>query len=156
MAAVDAKLVVVGDGPLRADVEAKVRALGLDARISLVGALEQRDLNAYFDACEILVLPSVSRSEGFGMTLLEGMLFGKPLVTTRLPSGVQFVNEDGRTGLQVPPRDPAALAAALNRLRSDDALRAAMGAAGRARLETVFSQEQMIRGYREVYEQALA
>ena len=152
---VDAKLIVVGDGPLRAAVEAKINVLGLGARVSLVGAIEQRDLNAYFDACEILALPSVSRSEGFGMTLLEGMLCGKPLVTTRLPSGVQIVNEDGRTGLQVAPRDPAATAAALNRLLSDDPLRAAMGAAGRARLDAVFSLEQMIRGYREIYAQAL-
>lgn len=153
---VEAKLVVVGDGPLRSAAASKVKALGLGERVSLVGAIDQRELNAYFDACEILVLPSVSRSEGFGMTLLEGMLFGKPLVTTRLPSGVQIVNEDGRTGLQVPPRDPEALAAALKRLLSDDALRAAMGAAGRRRLATVFSQEQMIRGYREIYAQALS
>ena len=85
------------------------------------------------------------------MTLLEGMLFGKPLVTSRLPSGVQFVNEDGRTGLQVPPGDRAATAAAIRRLISDDALRATMGAAGRARVGTVFSLDQMIRGYRGVY-----
>jgi rhamnosyl/mannosyltransferase len=89
------------------------------------------------------------------MTLLEGMLFGKPLVTTRLQSGVEIVNEDGRTGLQVEPRNPAATAAALNRLLSDDTLRAKMGAAGRARLETVFSHEKMVSGYREIYEQAL-
>jgi glycosyltransferase involved in cell wall biosynthesis len=151
-----AKLVVVGDGPLRADVQAKVSALGLEARVALVGAVPQPELNAYFDACEVLALPSISRSEGFGMTLLEGMLFGKPLVTTRLQSGVQIVNEDGRTGLQVAARDPAALAGALNRLLGDDALRAAMGAAGRARLEEVFSQEQMIRGYRQIYAHALA
>lgn len=156
MGNVDAKLLVVGEGPRRTDAEAKIKELGLSERVSLVGAIEQRELNAYFAACEILVLPSVSRSEGFGMTLLEGMLFGKPLVTTRLPSGVQIVNEDGRTGLQVEPRDPAALAAALNRLLSDDSLRATMGAAGRSRLESVFSQEQMIRGYREIYAQALA
>jgi glycosyltransferase involved in cell wall biosynthesis len=151
----EAHVVVVGDGPLRAQSQAKVDALGLGARVSLVGALEQAELNAYLEACAVLVLPSVSRAEGFGMTLLEGMLFGKPLVTSRLASGVQLVNEDGVTGLQVEPREPRALAAALARLLADDALRASMGAAGRARLEARFSLEQMVSGYRAVYEEAL-
>ena len=90
------------------------------------------------------------------MTQLEGMLFGKPLVTTRLPSGVQLVNEDGRTGIQVPPGDPAALAAAIGRLLADSGLRAAMGAAAAARVASLFSLEQMIRGYRDVYRQVLS
>jgi glycosyltransferase involved in cell wall biosynthesis len=153
---VDAKLVVVGDGPLRAQIAAKVHALHLEARVSLLGALEQPELNAYFDACEVLALPSISRSEGFGMTLLEGMLFGKPLVTTQLPSGVQIVNEDGHTGIQVQPRDPIALGAALRRLLSDDALRTTMGTAGRARLDERFSVDEMIRGYRDVYAKAIS
>jgi rhamnosyl/mannosyltransferase len=151
---VDAHLVIVGDGPLRADAESRVKHLELGGRVSLIGSIEQEELNAYLDACAVLVLPSVSRSEGFGLTLLEGMLFGKPLVTTRLPSGVQTVNEDGRTGLQVPPADPEATAVALNRLLSDDTLRATMGAAGRKRVETVFSLDQMVRGYRQVYLEA--
>jgi glycosyltransferase involved in cell wall biosynthesis len=152
---VDAPIVVVGDGPLRAETRAKIEELGLGSRVFLAGAVGQAELNAYLDACSVLVLPSVSRSEGFGMTLLEGMLFGKPLVTTRLPSGVQLVNDDGVTGLQVEPRDPRGLAAALNRLLSDEALRASMGAAARARLDSRFSLEGMISGYRAVYEEAL-
>jgi len=90
------------------------------------------------------------------MTLLEGMLFGKPLITTRLPSGVQQVNVDGQTGLQVEPRDPAALTAALNRLLADAPLRQAMGANGRQRLESAFSVGRMIQGYRQVYSPVVA
>ena len=156
MQKVDGTLVIVGDGPLRREVESKVASLQLGGRISLAGAVSQTELNAHLEACELLVLPSVSRSEGFGMTQLEAMLFGKPLVTTRLPSGVQMVNEDGHTGLQVPPGDSAALAAALNRLLADGALRTAMGAAARERVASRFSLEQMVRGYRDVYRQALS
>ncbi len=152
---VDAPVVVVGDGPLRAETQRKIDELGLGPRVSLVGAVSQGELNAYLEACSILVLPSVSRAEGFGMTLLEGMLFGKPLVTTRLPSGVQLVNEDGVTGLQVQPSEPHALAAALNRLLGDEGLRVSMGAAARARLEQSFSLERMVSGYRTIYEEAL-
>ncbi len=150
------KLVIVGDGPLRREIEAKVESLHLHDRVTLAGAVPSAELNAYLEACQLLVLPSISRSEGFGMTQLEGMLFGKPLVTTRLPSGVQLVNVDGQTGLQVPPLDTRALAGALTRLLSDNALRVSMGAAALERVESRFSLGQMIRGYREAYRQALA
>jgi rhamnosyl/mannosyltransferase len=152
---VEAQLIVVGDGPLRPFVERAVAEHGLGARVTLLGTLPQAEVNAYLAACAVLVLPSVSRSENFGVILLEGMLFGKPLVTSRLRSGVEAVNEHGRTGLTVEPLDPRALAAALETLLSDDARRVAMGAAARARLDTHFSLEQMVSGYRAVYQQAI-
>jgi glycosyltransferase involved in cell wall biosynthesis len=152
---VDAKLVVVGDGPLRALTEGAIADPRLRGRVTLVGSVSQEELNAYLEACAVLVLPSVSRSENFGMILLEGMLFGKPLVTTRLLSGVADVNVDGETGLVVEPRDPRALGQALNTLLADDALRARMGAAARARLDSRFSLRQMVDGYRGVYREAI-
>jgi rhamnosyl/mannosyltransferase len=152
---VDGRLVVVGDGPQRALTESIIDEFHLRARVSLVGAVSQAELNAYLEACAVLVLPSVSRSENFGMILLEGMLFGKPLVTTRLRSGVEAVNEDGVSGLVVEPRDPRALAGALNVLLADDARRAAMGRAARARLDSHFSLARMIDGYRAVYAEAV-
>jgi glycosyltransferase involved in cell wall biosynthesis len=155
MSDVQGRLVIVGDGPLRAPIEKKIASLDLGSRVTMTGAVSQAELNAHLEACELLVLPSISRSEGFGMTQLEGMLFGKPLVTTRLPSGVQLVNEDGRTGFQVPPGEPRALAAALGRLLADGRLRATMGAAAAERVASRFSLEQMVRGYRDVYRQAL-
>jgi rhamnosyl/mannosyltransferase len=152
---VQAPLVVVGEGPLRAEAEAAIDTFGLRHRVTLVGAVDQGTLNAYLEACAVLALPSVSRAENLGMILLEGMLFGKPLVTTRLPSGVSVVNEDGSTGFQVRPRDPGELAGALRRLLADEGLRARMGAASRARLETHFSLTRMVTGHREVYREAL-
>ena len=155
MREVDAKLVIVGDGPLRAIAAQTIRSGGLESRVVMVGSIPQSNLNAYLEACEVLALPSSSRAEGFGMTLLEGMVFGKPLVTTRLPSGVQSVNVDGETGLQVMPGDSVELSAALNRLLSNESLRASMAAASRRRVDDVFSLEGMIRGYREVYRLAV-
>jgi glycosyltransferase involved in cell wall biosynthesis len=153
---VDAELVILGDGPERPAAEAAVTRHGLGARVSVVGAVSQPELNAHLEACAVLALPSVSRSENFGMILLEGMLFGKALVTSRLQSGVEALNEDTVTGLKVAPRDPRALAVALSKLLSDEALRATMGAAARARLESHFSLAQMISGYRAVYRQAIS
>lgn len=153
---VDGRLLIVGDGPLRALAEDTIARLGLGARVSIVGAVSQAELNAHLEACAVLVLPSVSRSENFGMILLEGMLFGKPLVTTRLRSGVEAVNQDGQTGLTVEPRDSSSLAVALAKLLADEGLCASMGAAARARLESDFSHARMVAGYRAVYEQAVA
>lgn len=152
---VDAKLVIVGDGPLRPQTERAIDEAGLRERVTLVGSVSQSELNAYLEACALLVLPSVSRSENFGMILLEGMLFGKPLVTTRLLSGVADVNVDGETGLVVEPRDSRGLGQALRTLLADDALRARMGAAARARLDARFSLRQMVQGYRDVYRGAV-
>jgi rhamnosyl/mannosyltransferase len=155
MQAVQAPLVVVGEGPLRAEAEAAIDAFGLRERVTLVGAVTQPVLNAYLEACAVLALPSVSRAENFGMILLEGMLFGKPLVTTRLPSGVSIVNEDKTTGFQVEPGEPRALAEALRRLLADDDLRASMGAASRARFASHFSSARMVAGHREVYREVV-
>ncbi|MFL5304558.1 MAG: glycosyltransferase [Polyangia bacterium] len=141
---------------MRGEVEKNIRSLHLSGRVSVTGFLSQSDLNAHLEACALLVLPSVSRSEGFGMTQLEAMLFGKPSITTRLPSGVRLVNEHGSTGIQVPPGDARALADALNQLLGNADVRATMGAAASERLETHFSLTQMIGGYRDVYRQALA
>jgi rhamnosyl/mannosyltransferase len=156
MRTVDARLVVVGDGPLRSFAEETIRTRGLASRVSMLGAVPQPVLNAHLAACELLVLPSAVRAEGFGMALLEGMLFGKPLITTRLKSGVQMVNVDSETGLQVEPHDPVALAAAISRLLSDDAMRAVLGEAGRRRVRDVFSLDAMVRGYRDVYRRVVA
>ena len=153
---VDAHLVLVGDGPLRAHAEAAIAQHTLGDRVSLVGAASQTDLNAYLEASSVLVLPSVSRSENFGIILLEGMLFGKPLVTSRLRSGVEAINEHGVTGLTVDPGDGPGLAAALTKLLADDELRASMGATARARLESHFAFERMIDGYQTVYQQVVA
>jgi glycosyltransferase involved in cell wall biosynthesis len=155
MREVDAELVAVGDGPLRMLAEMTIAEYRLGGRVTLAGAVSQAELNAHLEACSVLVLPSVSRSENFGMILLEGMLFGKPLVTSRLQSGVEAVNQDGVTGFQVAPSDPPALGAAIGKVLSDETLRASMGAAARARLESHFSLRQMVSGYRAVYEQAI-
>jgi rhamnosyl/mannosyltransferase len=153
MARVNGRLIVAGDGPLRPRLEQKLDELRLRDRVILAGALGQTELNAYFAACEFVVLPSISRAEGFGITLLEGMLFGKALISTRLPSGVRSVNEDGRTGFQVPPGDRTALAQALDALFADAALADRLGAGGREVLAARFSYDHMLQAHRRVYQQ---
>jgi lipopolysaccharide/colanic/teichoic acid biosynthesis glycosyltransferase len=92
----------------------------------------------------MFVLPSVTRAEAFGLVQLEAMARAKPVICTRLPTGVPWVNVDGITGLTVPPGDSRALSAALQRLAGDAALRRRMGEAARERFETEFTRDTMI------------
>jgi len=84
------------------------------------------------------------------------MACGKPVVSTRLETGVQYVNQDGQTGLIVPPRRSGALAEAMNRLLEDGRLRARMGIEARRRVEREFTKERMAQGTLKLYEEVLA
>ena len=140
---VEARAILVGSGPLKATWEALAAELGLSERVEFVGEVDQPRLTALYRACDVFVLPSVTRAEAFGMVQLEAMACGKPVISTLLPSGVPWVNRDGETGLVVPPCDVEALRLALHTLLSDPALRSAMGERGRARVVAEFSLERM-------------
>jgi glycosyltransferase involved in cell wall biosynthesis len=119
-------LCLVGQGPERERLAALVRARGLGHVVTLAGAVP--DARALLAGFQFAVLPS--HSEGLPNAVLEAMAAGLPVVATAV-GGVPDIVADGETGLLVPPRDPAALAKAIERLAADPDLRAAMGAAGR-------------------------
>ncbi|MGE4420718.1 MAG: glycosyltransferase [Pseudodesulfovibrio sp.] len=150
-----ARFVVVGDGPLHGAIRDMVREYGLAERVELSGELADRDLRALQRRADVACLPSVDRAEAFGMAQLEAMRYGVPLVSTAIPgSGVDWVNRDGVTGLVVPPGDAAALAEALQRLIDHPRQRAAMGQAGRRRLEEEFTIVRVATALDGVYRQA--
>ena len=113
----------------------------------------------YLHACDVFVLPSILRSEAFGIVFLETMACGKPVVSTELSTGTSFVNQHQKTGLVVPPNDATALAQALNDLLANAEIRDKYGKAGRERVEKYFSKEKMIANivttYQSVYEQSI-
>lgn len=154
MPSVDGHLLIVGDGPLRADLEARAVARGVADRVTFVGGVERTA--PYYHAADVFVLASVARSEAFGIVQLEAMACGTPVVNTGLTSGVPFVSRDGETGITVPPGDPAALAIATNRLLDDARLRTAYGAAARERVLAEFDQGEMGERMLELYEQLIS
>ena len=97
-----------------------------------VGAVADDELAALYRACDVFVLPSVTRQEAFGVVQLEAMAAGKPVVSTDLGTGVGWVNRHGETGFVVPPRDPVALREAIGRLLADPELQKSMGDGGDA------------------------
>ena len=153
---VDADLIIGGHGPMTDALTQLTRSLRLEQRVKFVGFIEDRLLVAYYEACDVFCMPSVERAEQFGLVQLEAMYCSKPVVTTRLGTGVEFVTIEGETGLLVPPRDSDALAGALRALLADAELRTRMGTSGRRRVEGVFSVEQMVRKTVGVYERVLA
>ncbi|HVG05906.1 MAG TPA: glycosyltransferase, partial [Burkholderiaceae bacterium] len=155
MQGVDADLLIGGRGPLTASLKQVAADLGISHKVKFVGFIPDPLLVAYYEACDVFCMPSVERSEQFGLVQLEAMHCSKPVVTTRLGTGVEYVTLDGETGLLVPPRDSAALARALNLLLGDNARRTRMGTAGKLRVEKVFSVDQMVRKTVDVYHRVL-
>lgn len=140
---VQATVLIAGDGPMRPTLEAAAARLGVSARVTFLGHVEDENVVAHMHASDLFVLPSVTRAETFGVVQLEAMACGKPVVSTNLPTGVPWVNRHEETGLVVEPGDATALAGALNRLIADPALRARLGARARQRVEETFTVERM-------------
>lgn len=155
MTDVKANLVIVGTGPLENDMRSLARELGIPQRVHFAGKVSDNDLPAFYHACGLLCLPSIERSEAFGIVQLEAHACGKPTVCTSLPTGVQFANLDRVTGLVVPPRDVLALGAAISRILSDDALRLKYGIHARERVMREFTRERMAADYLRIYQEVL-
>ncbi|MBN1977594.1 MAG: glycosyltransferase family 4 protein [Anaerolineae bacterium] len=145
-----AHFVVVGDGPLRAEVEARIAAAGLAARFRLTGL--RRDVPDLLHSFDLFALSSLW--EGLPRVLPQAMAAGLPVVATAVDGNAEAV-EDGVNGLLTPPGDPAALASALLRLLDDPALAARLGAAGRERAEE-FGARKMVDDIAALYETLLA
>lgn len=152
---VDARLVLVGEGPLEASLKSQVARMGLQDKVAFVGRVEEEDIAAYYHASDAFVLPSIENTEAYGIVQLEAMACGKPVISTDLPTGVSFVNLHGKTGLVVPPRNAEALAEAMNLLLNDEEAREAMGQFARRRVETQFSKEGMLHEVHELYKRVL-
>ncbi len=156
MRTVDATLLVVGDGPLRAGAEAAAGRSDVAGRVRFVGAVGDDERAAYYHAADLFVFPATNRGEAYGIAQVEAMATGTPSISTELGTGTSWVNRHGETGLVVPPSDPRALAAAINELLGDDDRRAAMGRAARRWVGQRLTRDRMLADLRTLYEKAAA
>ncbi len=153
----DSRILIVGTGERRARLKSLIESLGLGEQVRLPGFQPETDLNALLGSCDVLCLPSLERTEAFGLVLLEAMRFGKPVVVGDIPgSGAGWVTRQAGHGLLVPPGDPVKLAAALRELQTDPARRATLGQAGLAALREHFEIRPIAAAitalYREIVE----
>jgi glycosyltransferase involved in cell wall biosynthesis len=150
-----AKLVIAGAGPLRDELEARAKALGSrGASVVFAGRVDDPDAAALRSLASVAVLPSHLRAEAFGLSQVEAMAAGLPVIACDLDTGVPEVNRHDVSGLIVPPRDPAALADALDALLRDGALRERLGQGARERARSLYGadrmEEEIFRVYYEV------
>lgn len=149
-----AHLGIVGSGPEEPTLKHLSQQLGVAKTVRFLGTLSRSSLRDAYSACDLFVLPSRSRSEAFGIVLLEAMARGKPVVATQV-GGVPYVVRNGETGVLVPPLDPTALAAAIVHLLNDPEHRQRMGQAGRKRVLASFTREVVTRQMLETYQRLL-
>lgn len=142
----DAALIIAGSGPL--EEELKKQATKLELPDVLIIPVHEDDIPEYYAACDVFVLPSVTRQEAFGIVLLEAMSSGKPVISTNI-SGMPYVVGDA--GIVVPPKDDEALAEAIVRILADNDLRIQMGRRARERVEKEFNKEYAAEKTLKVY-----
>lgn len=147
----DVRLRLVGDGDALADYRATADAVGLGASVVFSGALAGRDLVAAYQQATVVVLPSLTNAESFGMTLIEGMACGRPVVGSRV-GGIGHVVTDRKDGLLVPPGDPGALADALLSVVRDPAWAEALGCEGRRKVVEKYRSALGSDSYVEIFE----
>mgnify|MGYP003393046388 CR=1 FL=1 len=145
-----ARLVVVGDGRLRSELESYARTLGLEPHVSFLGT--RTDIPEVLAAFDVFVLSSVN--EGVPLSVVEAMGAGKPVIATEV-GGLRLLVHPEVNGLLVPPADPAALAAAMRSLAGNLTRRQEMGMQGRRIARESFSVSTMINRYQEVYQSVL-
>lgn len=156
MAKARGRLVIVGQGPLQPALERLALECGVRDRVTFLGRLSDDELLQYYYASSMFVLASIARSEAFGIVQLEAMACGRPVINTNLETGVPFVSQDGVSGLTVPPKDPDALSAAINRLIESPSLSDELGEGARRRVKEEFTVEIMTRRTLHLYDQVMA
>lgn len=155
---VPAQLLILGEGADRPQLEAQVRELGLEPRVSMPGRVPDADLHRALREASVLVLPSIvdqrGDTEGLGVVLLEAMSYRVPVIGSAI-GGITDIITDGETGLLVSPEDPAAIAAAIERIVRDPGLAARLAEAGNARVRERFGWDAITRAWLECYGAAL-
>lgn len=147
-------VLIVGAGPTEIELQRQAKRLGL-THVRFLGQLPEEDKTALLELCRAVVFPSHLRAEAFGVSLLEGAMFRKPLISAEIGTGSSFVNVHGRTGLVVPPSDPSALRAAMLQLIANPAQAESMGRAARERFMRLFQAQKMGEAYCRLYREVL-
>lgn len=148
-------LVIIGSGPLKKELLNQIQKLNLEKRIHILPEVDEETLHSFYEACDIFVLPSVEKSETYGIVQIEAMACGKPVVCTELKTGTSFINQHERTGFVVPPRDSNALSETIQKLIFNDTLRTEMGLNAQQRALMEFTSEKMVARTYKVYQELL-
>ncbi|HUX78696.1 MAG TPA: glycosyltransferase family 4 protein [Alphaproteobacteria bacterium] len=149
---IDAPIVIIGSGePIEQELKVQVQQLGLN-NIHFLGPVAEEDKVALLRLCYGVVLPSHLRSEAFGISLLEGAMYGKPMISCEIGTGTTYINIHKETGIVVPPGDSFRLQEAMQFLLERPKEAKIMGLQAEKRYRTHFTAEKMVRSYVDIYE----
>lgn len=151
MQGIDLPVVIAGTGPLEQELKHQATRNQLE-NTRFLGRVTDAEKVALLSLARAVVFPSTIRSEAFGITLLEGAMFGKPLISTEIGTGTSYINKDAVTGIVVPPADPGKLRSAIQRLHEDAGLADSMGKAACKRFSELFTADMMGRKYIKMYQ----
>lgn len=140
---IEANLIMIGRGELEEKLRKRVKDYKIEDKVYFYSDINDTKLAAYFNACDIFVLPSIAKTEAYGLVQLEAHACGKPVVSTDLPTGVPFVNLHNETGLVVEPNNSIALRKAIQTLVNDGDLREKLGKNAKRRMLKTFLDSQM-------------
>lgn len=145
----EVKVVLVGDGEEKPKLLSLIKELQIEERVMFIPPVKDEELPSIYRGADVFVLPSIARSEAFGLVACEAMACGVPVITTEIGTGTSFYNIDGTTGSVIPPRDPNALAETIkNILKNSSKLDFGNGA--RKRIVEFFSEEKFFKEWEEV------
>lgn len=151
----NAELTIIGCGDSEKDLKAYIKKQGMSDRVHFLGKVEEDRLYREFSECDVFVLPSVEKSEAFGLVQLEAMAYGKPVINTNLPSGVPEVSINGITGLTVEPGNKRELGDAMRWFVEHPRERCEMGNAARKRLDSNYTLDVMMNRMMKLYNRLL-
>lgn len=143
IAGTNLRLKIVGTGPLEASLKNLALELGIANQVEFLGQVENEQLDQLYSECRLLVLPSITNAENFGLVQIEAMMFQKPVICSRLNSGASTIVQDNETGFLVEPNNIPDLRSKLLRLNRNDGLEKQFGQASRRRFDQYFSFEAL-------------
>jgi len=148
-------ILIGGSGPLTAPLKNQIKKLGLEKKVFLLGAVPFEDIGSYYEACDLYCFPSITCSEAFGVVQIEAMSFKKPIIGTKIKaSGVDWVNVDGETGVNIAPDDTKGLTLAITKILSDDALYQQYSRNAFNRFLDNFTIDKTIKKIKKIYSRA--
>lgn len=145
-------IVIVGSRGIENELKSKARELNL-TNVHFTGSLPDEDKVALLRLCTAIVFPSHLRSEAFGITLLEGAMYGKPLISCEIGTGTSFINLDGQTGFVIQPNDHIRLREVMQTLYLNSEMAEQYGVNAYIRFKNLFTSDKMFTGYSAIYKE---
>lgn len=147
-----AELTIIGSGELEEELKLQAKKARISNKVHFLSNVDKEKLNHAFKECDVFILPSIMKSEAFGLVQIEAMAYGKPVINTNLPSGVPYVSLDHETGLTVPPNNVQALADAMTWMVEHEEERLEMGRKARIRVKEHYRMDDMLQKVLDVYQ----